>query len=226
MKNTISKLLNKLTGLTPANLKVDKLIEITAKDPFQRMQETRKRNLQRIVQIYYNSDIAEYAKSQEKNIHFLMGMFKPFTSRLCRPITTKTARLIECHMRLETGILDMENDPEFHQNYVPFIDNNTSFANNFLSFSGTKPNQYFDPTKYNPKLLVILDTEGLEFVSFSDSESNGYINSLGDQYLINRNTNKKVQIFKRYGSEVKIIEFNGEILLNNLNYTSLINSNF
>ncbi len=208
MKNIIKKVFNTLTGLTPANLKVNELIHITANKPFERMQETRKRNLQRFVQIYYDSDISKFAKVQEKSIYFLIGMFKPFTSRICRPITTRTARLIECHMRLETGILDKENDPKFEQNYVPFIDIDSSFNNNTLSFSQIRPNLYVSPEKYNAKLLVVLDTSGLEYVAFE----NGRLNPIGEKYLINRNSPLFVHIYKRYGSKTKELKFNGEII--------------
>lgn len=197
MKNLIKKIL----GIHPEQLKITKIIEVGSSDPDARIQEIRKRNLQLVIIKFYNSSILEYANKMQMPVFLVKGRL--FTYRSI--ITNKTARLIECHLRLRSGVLDEDPAPIIiERGYIPHIDIANSFSNQCLTLSSEKPTEYLEHNLFDPLKLLILDISELEKVLIND----GFIPVEYGKILINRASTKEITIIK--GDNY--LTFNGEFV--------------
>ena len=196
MKNLIKKIL----GIHPEQLKITKIIEVGSSDPDVRIQEIRKRNLQLVIIKFYNSSILEYANKMRMHVFFIKGRLFTY-----RSITDKTARLIECHLRLRSGVLDEDPAPIIiERGYIPHIDIANSFSNQYLTLSSEKPTEYLEHNLFDPLKLLILDISELEKVLIND----GFIPVEYGRILINRASEKEITIIK--GDNY--LTFNGEFV--------------
>ena len=201
MKNLIKKIL----GIHPEQLKITKIIEVGSSDPDVRIQEIRKRNLQLVIIKFFDSSILKYSNEMHINSFFMKGLLYPVEKRISRNITDKTARLIECHLRLRSGVLDEDPAPIIiERGYIPHIDIANSFSNQYLSLSSEKPTEYLEHNLFDPLKLLILDISELEKVLIND----GFIPVEYGKILINRASEKEITIIK--GDNY--LTFNGEFV--------------
>lgn len=202
--------IKKLFGLTSAQLQISDVIEITNPNPDIRIQETRKRNLQLAITVIYGGNVLNFANALNKNILFIKGLLIPVEKRISRPITDTTARLLEANLRIKSGTLDIENHPDFSQNYIPYISVSKSFASNCLSYDSTKESVYYEHPEYKTQHLILLDTSNLRQLTIQTDNNkfeSYHHDVLGKILIINRATGKIITMYDK-----EKLEFNGEII--------------
>lgn len=187
---------------------VNELIEVISQDSETRLQEIRKRNLQRVIIEFFDSDIAKFANVFGRSKIRIHEYLQHPSNNNSITMDNRFTRVYELQLHLAHGILDKENDPIFDRNYIPFIDDK-SIRLLELKVSERESIRYVNPN-YHSVNLILLDTSELDQITVSDGNNHEtyHRDLLGYIAVINRATNKKITLQKDKNN----LEIKGEII--------------